>query len=130
MPTPTYVSAANFTKGVTAAETGINISDFRQSWSDEKMMVEDKAGSPTGFVHNFLVASNCTITGETNVASGSGGFASVLGVAFGTAETVSNATDGYGVSAGGWYMDDIEISQSRGSLATATVNLTRHPDIT
>lgn len=125
MPTPTYVSAANFLKGVASAETGINISDFRQGWNDEKILVENKAGSPTGFVHNFLVSSTCTITGETNTSALSG----VLGVAQGTAETIANSTDGYGVSAGGWYMDDIEISQSRGALATATINFTRHPDI-
>jgi hypothetical protein len=126
MPTPTYVSAANFLKGVAAAETAINISDFRQGWSDEKILVENKGGSPTGFVHNFLVASTCTITGEVNTSA----LSSVLGVAFGTAETIANSTDGYGVTAGGWYMDDIEVSQSRGSLATATINFTRHPDIT
>jgi hypothetical protein len=126
MPTPTYVSASNFIKGVAAAETGINISDFRQGWSDEKIYIENKGGSPTGFVHNFLVASTCTITGEVNTSALSG----VLGVAQGTAETIANSTDGYGVSAGGWYMDDIEISQSRGALATSTINFTRHPDIT
>ncbi len=126
MPTPTYVSASNFIKGVAAAETGINISDFRQGWSDEKIYIENKGGSPTGFVHNFLVASTCTITGEVNTSALSG----VLGVAQGTAETIANSTDGYGVSAGGWYMGDIEISQSRGVLATSTINFTRHPDIT
>lgn len=126
MPTPTYVSASNFLKGVASAETAINISDFRQGWNDEKILVENKAGSPTGFVHNFLVSSTCTITGEINTSALSG----VLGVAFGTAETIANSTDGYGVSAGGWYMDDIEISQSRGALATATINFSRYPDIT
>jgi hypothetical protein len=126
MPTPTYVSASNFLKGVAAAETAINISDFRQGWTDEKLLVENKGGSPTGFVHNFLVSSTCTITGEVNTA----GLDAVLGVAFGVAETVANATSGYGVTTGGFYMDDIEISQSRGALATATINFTKYPDIT
>ena len=125
MPTPTYVSASNFLKGVSAAETAINISGFRQSWSDEKIFIENKAGSPTGFVHNFMVASTCTITGETNVS----GLATTLGVAFGVAETIANSVDGYGVTAGGWYMDDPEINTERGALATATINFTRHPDI-
>jgi hypothetical protein len=126
MPTPTYVSATNMLKGVAEVETGINISGFDQSWSDEKLLIENKAGSPTGFVHNFLVASTCTITGETNAATLSG----VLGVAFGTAETIANSIDtAYSVTAGGWYMDDIAISQQRGSLATATINFTKHPDI-
>lgn len=125
MPTPTYVSATNFLKGVSAAETAINISSYEQSWSDEKLLVEDKAGSPTGFVHNFLVSSSCTISGETNVAA----LGDTLGAAFGVAETVANAISGYGVTAGGWYMDEVSISQERGSLATATASFTRHPDI-
>ena len=126
MPTPTYVSASNFLKGVAAAETAINISSFRQSWSDEKIFIEDKAGSRTGFVHNFLVASTCTISGETNVS----GLQTTLGVAFCVAETIANAISGYGVTTGGWYMDDPEINTERGALATATINFTRHPDIT
>lgn len=126
MPTPTYVSASNFLKGVSAAETAINISGFTQRWSDEKLLVENKAGSPTGFVHNFLVSSTCTITGETNVSD----LSTVGGFAFGAAETIANSVSGYSVTTGGWYMDDFEIVQERGSLATATANFTKHPDIT
>lgn len=126
MPTPTYVSATNMLKGVASVEASINISGYDQSWSDEKIMIENKSGSPTGFVHNFLVASTCTITGETNTALMSG----VAGAAFGVAQTIANTISGYGVTAGGWYMDDIAISTQRGSLATATVNFTKHPDIT
>lgn len=126
MPTPTYVSAANMLKGVAEVETAINISGFDQSWSDEKLLVENKVGSPTGFVHNFLVATTCTITGETNTSALNG----VLGVAFGVAETIANSISGYGVTTGGFYMDDIAISTQRGSLATATINFTKHPDIT
>ena len=125
MSTPTYVSASNFLKGVSAAETAINISGFTQSWSDERIKIEDKGGSPTEFVHNFLVASNCTITGETNTS----GLDAVLGVAWGTAETIANSVSGYGVTTGGWYMSDIEISQERGALATATISFEKHPDI-
>lgn len=125
MPTPTYVSAASTVKGVTAAETGINISGFTQSFTDEKLLLENKHGSPVGFVHNFLVASTCTITGEVTTALNA-----VLGVAFGVAETISNAISGYGNTTGGYYMDDVEIAQERGGWATATINFTKHPDIT
>jgi hypothetical protein len=125
MPTPTYVSAANFLKGVAEAEAAINIESFEQSFSDEKMYIETKAGSRNGFVHNFNIESTLTISGETNTAALSG----VLGVAFGVAETVANLVSGYGVTAGGAYLDDLSISQSRGALASATANLTRLPDI-
>lgn len=126
MSTPTYVSASNYLKGVASAETAINISGFTQRWSDEKMLVEDKGGSPTGFVHNFLVTSNCTLTGETNVSN----LSTVGGFAFGVAETIANSISGYGCSTGGWYMDDFELVQERGSLCTATANFTKYPDIT
>jgi hypothetical protein len=128
MPTPTYVSAASTIKGVTSTETGINISGFTQSFTDEKLLLENKHGSPVGFVHNFLVSSTCTITGEVNTALNA-----VLGVAFGVAETITNAItggSGYSNFAGGFYMDDIEIAQERGGWATATINFTKHPDIT
>lgn len=125
MSTPTYVSASNYLKGVASAETAINISGFTQRWTDEKVMVEDKGGSPTGFVHNFLKTTNCTITGETNVSD----LSTVGGFAFGVAETIANSVSGYGVTAGGWYMDDFEIAQERGSLSVATANFTKHPDI-
>jgi hypothetical protein len=125
MPTPAYISASNFLKGVASAETAINISDVSESFSDEKMFIEDKAGSPTGFVHNFMVAQQVTLVGETNTSN----LNAVMGVAFGVAETIANLTSGYGVSAGGAYADSIELSRSRGSLSTATVQFTRHPDI-
>lgn len=126
MPTPAYVSASNMTKGVTAAETAINIESYRQRFEDPKEYVQSIAGSRTGFARNFDPSSSCTISGETNTALLTG----VLGVAFGTAETVANAISGYGVTAGGFYMDDIEISQDRGSFISSSVNLTRLPDIT
>jgi hypothetical protein len=126
MPTPTYKNAANFVKGIVSSEDAINISDFRQGWTNEKIFIEDKSGSPTGFVYNFLTATTCTITGEVNTSALTG----ILGVAFGTAEVIANSVSGYGITTGGFYMDDIEISQSRGALATATVNFTKHPDIT
>lgn len=125
MPTPTYITASNFLKGVAEAEAGINIESYEQSFSDEKLYVEDKSGSRTGLVHNFNVESTISISGETNVAN----LNAVLGVAFGVAETVANLISGYGVTAGSVLLEDISISQNRGSLATATANLIRIPDI-
>ena len=72
-----------------------------------------------------MLFRSCSISGETNAAT----LDIVLGVAFGVAETIANSTSGYGVTAGGWYLDDIEISQDRGSLATASANFTKHPGI-
>ena len=53
MPTPTYITATNFQKGVAEAEAAINIESYEQAFSDEKLYIEDKVGSRTGLVHNF-----------------------------------------------------------------------------
>ena len=125
MPSPVYVSASNYLKGVSAAETAIAVSSYSQSWEDEKLFVQNKGGSNTGFVHGFNISTTATISGETNVAS----LQDTMGVAFGVAETVANSISGFGVTAGGFYMDTIEISQERGALSTATVTLSKYPDI-
>jgi hypothetical protein len=126
MPTPAYISASNFVKGVSEVEAAINIESYEQSFSDEKMYIESKAGSRVGLVHNFNVESTISITGETNTSA----LSAVMGVAFGVTETVANLISGYGVTAGLVLLDDISISQNRGSLSSATANLTRLPDIT
>jgi hypothetical protein len=125
MPTPTYISATNFLKGVAEAEAAINIESYEQAFSDEKLYVENKAGSRTGLVHNFNTESTITISGETNTSA----LTAVMGVAFGVAETVANLITGYGVTAGSVLLEDLSISQNRGSLATASANLVRIPDI-
>lgn len=119
MPAPTYVAAANFLKGVKEVEAAINIGSYRQRFEDPKTYIEDKAGSRTGFAHNYDPNSSCTITGETNVST----LQSTLGVAFGIAETVGNEISGYGVTTGGWFLEDIEFTQDRGSLSECTANL-------
>lgn len=125
MATPAYVSATNFVKGVSAAEDGINIESYRQRWEDPKEYVRNISDSRTGFARNFDPSSTCTIAGEVNTAT----LPVVLGVAFGVAETIANSIDGYGVTAGGWYLDDIEISSDRGSFISTAANLTRLPDV-
>jgi hypothetical protein len=126
MATPEYIDATNFAKGVTAAEAGINIESFTQRWENPREYVQDKVGSNTGFVHNFNPSSTCTISGEINVAA----VEDSLGVAWGVAETVANAVDGFGVTAGDWFLDSPEYSANRGSLQTFSADLIRHPEIT
>lgn len=126
MPTPTQVDASNFIKGVKEAEAAINIESYSQRWEDPKEYIENKAGTFTGFFHDFNPSTTCTISGEVNVAT----IGDTLGVAFGTAETVANSISAYGVTTGDFFLDDIEISMDRGSLASCTANLTKHPEIT
>lgn len=119
MPTPTYVNATNFQKGIKDDEAAIQISSYRQRFEDPKIYIEDKVGSRTGFVHNFDPSSSCTITGETNVSS----LASTMGVAFGISETVANNISGFGVTTGSFFLEDIEFTQDRGALSECTANL-------
>ena len=124
MPEPTYDKNNPFTIAfdelASHAEAGINI----ESFEDPMEYIEDKAGANTGFIHAFNPRNNNTISGEVNVADP----ANTLGIAFGTAEVVANSVDGYGASSGDWYLDDIEIASSRGSLLSASANLTRRPE--
>ena len=80
----------------------------------------DRFGGVTGIATDFNVSSTCTIEGEVNTA-----LTAVLGVAWATAEVIANSSVGYGISTGDYLMDDIEISQDRGSMVTASINLTR-----
>lgn len=126
MSTPAYIDASNFVKGVTAAEAGINIESFTQRWSNEKIFIEDKAGAYTGFVHDFNPSSTCTIAGEVNVAN----VEDSMGVAFGVAETVANAVDGFDTAAGDWFLNTPEYTANRGSLQQFSAELERYPEIT
>lgn len=125
MATPSYVSAGSVTKGVTSAESGINISGFRERFENPKEYILDRFGGRTGFATDYDASSTVTIDGEVNTA-----LTAVLGVAFSVAQTVANSTDGYGLSTGDYLLDDLEISQERGSMVTASINLTRVEGLT
>lgn len=125
MATPSYVSAGSVTRGVTEAESGISIGSFRERFENPKEYILDRFGGRTGFATDFDASSTVTIDGEVNTA-----LDAVLGVAFATAETVANATDGYGITTGDYLLDDIEITQDRGSFVSASINLTRVEGLT
>ena len=125
MPTPSYVSAGSVTRGIPAAQTGINLESQRESFANPKDYIMDIFGGRTGFATDFDESSTCTLTGETNTATDS-----VMGVAFSTAHTLANSTSGYGVTSGGYYLDDIELNVGRESKGQATLNLTRIVGIT
>ena len=125
MATPSYIQAGSCFRGVTSAETGINISSFRQSYQNEKEWLPDRFGGRTGFAHNYDPHSTMTIEGEISTALGA-----VMSAAFGTALTVANQTDGYDTTTGDTFLEDIEESQDRGGWATASLNLIRVSGVT
>lgn len=119
------VNIATTCRGLRFDETGLNIKSYTQRTEDPKEYVTDKDGSPTGFYHCFLKKQTGTIEGEIITA-----IDGVLGIVdFGTAMTLANPYDGYGVDAGDWFVDDVETSEAESENCTATVNISRHPGI-
>jgi len=113
-------------RGVRNAETGINIKSYRQRTEDPREYIRDSDGTPTGFFHCFYLRQEATIEGEiiTSIDAVLGGWTS-----FGTALTLANPYNGYGVSSGDWYPLDIETSEEEGEICSATINMERYPEI-
>ena len=113
-------------RGVREAESGINIKSYRQRTSDEREYLRDSDGTVTGFFHCFNLMQEGTISGEivTNIDAVLGGWSS-----FGTALTLANPYDGYGVSSGDFYPLDIETTETEGEICSVTVNIERYPEV-
>ena len=60
----------------------------------------------------------------TDVTAVLGGWSS-----FGTALTLANPYDGYGVTTGDFYPLDIETTESEGEICSVTVNIERYPEV-
>jgi|DEB0MinimDraft_4_1074332.scaffolds.fasta_scaffold217982_1 hypothetical protein len=113
-------------RGVREAESGINIKSYRQRTSDEREYLRDSDGTVTGFFHCFNLMQEGTIEGEivTNIDAVLGGWTS-----FGTALTLANPYDGYGVTTGDFYPLDIETTETEGEICSVTVNIERYPEV-
>lgn len=118
------VNAANHKRGLRSAESGLDLESFRQITTDPKEYIRDSNGSRTGFFHCFDATQRVAITG--NIITD---MDAVMGVAFGTSLTIANAYDGYGVTAGAWYLEDIETNEAKGQIATASLNAERTPTL-
>lgn len=113
-------------RGVREAESGINIKSYTQRTSDEREYLRDSDGTVTGFYHCFNLMQEGTIEGEivTTIDAVLGGWSS-----FGTALTLANPYDGYGVSTGDFYPLDIETKENEGEICSVTVNIERYPEV-
>jgi hypothetical protein len=113
-------------RGVREAESGINIKSYRQRTSDEREYLRDSDGTVTGYFHCFNLMQEGTISGEiiTTIDTVLGGWSS-----FGTALTLANPYDGYGVTTGDFYPLDIETNESEGEICSVTINIERHPEV-
>ncbi len=125
MATPSYVSAGSVTRGVASAESSINVISFRERFENPKEYILDRFGGRTGFATDYDASSVISVEGEISTATDG-----VLGAAFATAITIANQTDGYGLTTGDNFLDDIEVSMDRGAFKTASLNLTRVEGLT
>lgn len=125
MPSPSYVKAGSHVRGITSAETGINVSSFRERFENPKEYIFDRYGGRTGYAYDYDPSSTVTIEGEVVTATDS-----IMGASFGAAITVANSIDAYGTTTGDYTLDDLEYSAGRDGFQTATLNLTRLDGVT
>jgi len=103
----TLVNASNFSRGVAADETGINIEEISVTVKPEfKEFLMGRTNLKRGFAIGDPEAE-VSIRGEINGATG------LMGATFGTATSISNTTSYFGVSNYSFYMDEGTVGQNR-----------------
>lgn len=108
-------------RGVGSAETGSEVDTFTESWEDPKDYLLGENGQRKGFAHGYDPSVTTTVSGEITAITG------IPAVEFGTAATLANETDDFGVTAGGQYLDSVSIPQGREAWKTIDANFTRLP---
>lgn len=125
MATPSYVQSNSQVRGITSAESGININSYSESFENPKEYIEDRFGGRTGFAYDFDPSSTVTISGEITTSADA-----IMSAAFGTAQTIANSVDGYDTTTGDYLLDDVAYSADRGGFQSATLNFTRLNGVT
>lgn len=125
MPTPSYIQGNSLIRGIENAQTGINIQSHSESFENPKEYILDRFGGRTGFAHDYDKSSTVTISGEVSTATDA-----VMSAAFGSAMTIGNEIDSYGVTTGDQLLDSIQVDQDRESFVTASLTLTRIDGLT
>ncbi len=125
MASPTYIQANGHVRGITSAESGINISSFSESFSNEKALILDRFGGTTGFATDFDPQSTVSIEGEVTTS-----LDAVMSAAYATASTIANSTDAYGSTTGDYFLESIELSAGRDSFQSASIEYVRYNGVT
>jgi hypothetical protein len=112
------IGTTGATWGLTA-ETGILIQSFSSKGSREKNQVRDGQGD-FALVAFYNPLQSISISG---VIVGTGGIAAA---APGVALTVANVNNGNGVTTGGVYTDDVDVSGANTEFRKITANATRY----
>lgn len=125
MATPSYIQGGSHVRGITSAESGINISSFTESFSNEKALILDRFGGTTGFATDFDPQSTVSIEGEIVTTPDA-----VMSAAYATAMTIANSTDGYSTTTGDYFLESIELSASRDAFQSASIEAVRYNGVT
>jgi hypothetical protein len=120
----TLVNLTNYVYGVASAETSIEVKNVRvRTAPKDKVYQVDRTNNNIGFA---VTASRQEISldGEINAASGGH-----LANTFTAAVTLGNSPDGFGVTAGGVYMDSAEVTHNFGAFKALGMEFSRDPGI-
>jgi hypothetical protein len=119
----TLVNLSGYQWGVEADETGINVENFNVTYKPEqKEYLRNKVNTKIGFAVDDVEAE-ITVEGEVSGSTG------LMAATFATAVTLANEEDEFGLSAGGVYLDEAAISQSRGGFRRASFKLSKNKNI-
>lgn len=121
----TLVSLSGFQGGIEAEETGINIQSFSIRYFPEfKRKVANRLGQTRGFVIPSIPSAELSLSGHVTGATG------VMAATFATAFVPGNDVDGFGRSAGAFYLDEATEAQTAEGLRMIDVKFTADPLIT
>jgi hypothetical protein len=129
MATPQYVDGASGMQiGALNAESGIKLESFTQRWNNERVLSFDETGTPDGFCTDWDQRTSVSVGGEV-----SGALTTLVPdwVSIATVANFDNDEFGIDLSASGvgLFVDDVEITQTRGQFKTVSINYTGFPDI-
>lgn len=119
----TYIgSLSGLQRGTELAETGIGVVSFTVKYSPEvNEKHQNNLGETDGRVVSTLSSREVTIEGEVTGATG------VMAYTFVAAVTPANDVADFGSPAGGLYMHEATVSQSRADWRKVSIRLESNP---
>jgi hypothetical protein len=119
---PVLVNLTGFAFGVLYDESGINIDSIARKYTAKKIRVPDKQGSARGKVYyDFTI--DLSIDGEVAGASG------LMACTIGASVSLANSVYGFGITTGGVYVDEINITNNREKLQMFSMKASIDPQI-
>lgn len=119
---PVLINLTGFAFGVLLDEAGINIESIARKFGAKKIRVPDKQGSARGKVYyDFTI--DVSIEGE--VAGNTGLMAATIGASV----SLSNTIYGFGITTGGFYVDEATLTNNREKLEMLSIKISIDPQI-